>query len=350
MRARRAMWGAAAALLGLFTGAGAQQIPTPPQNQPPINVDFKGGTLGQFVETVTTAARNAVKDAPVNIVFADAKVAQYQVPPVQLRHVMLDTALKAAIYPRSRTGADEILSMEQLGGTLGSEGSQVFVIASVSGRAKPRAQRVEIFDLRDLTRSGTKMEMILTAIEAAVKMEDTGDTEIKYHEDSGLLILRATAAQLEAAGQVVAHLSEGAKQTEAEQMVRDRELQARKVRADLDAQYDTLMRLRAEQDTGRRAAADAERQAHTAEGAGNADLKKQVDEAQRRLIGLDLQVDRAEREIRGRETALQQLMLATAGVRGDGSDVAKLRSENAQLQATIAQLKARIEELEKKGR
>src|SRR4051812_3393650 len=62
-----------------------------PELNPPISLDFGGGTLSQFVDAVKKGAAQVVADSAVNVVFAEPRVAQFQVPAIQLQHVSVES-------------------------------------------------------------------------------------------------------------------------------------------------------------------------------------------------------------------------------------------------------------------
>src|SRR6185295_14404924 len=128
----------------------------------------------------------------------------------------------------------------------------------------------------------------------------------KYHQDSGLLILRATPGQLEAAGQVVAHMAEGAQHGEAERMMAERKRQSDVARAELDKQYELLGRLRADLNVSRHKMDEAEEAHRKASPNEKEDLSRRVEMAQRQVIDLDMQADRVERDVKQREAFLAQ--------------------------------------------
>src|SRR3954463_5911867 len=86
-----------------------------PELNPPISLDFGGGTLSQFVDAVKKGAAQVVADSAVNVVFAEPRVAQFQVPAIQLQHVSVESALRAAVHPRARAEGNERPMLEQVG-------------------------------------------------------------------------------------------------------------------------------------------------------------------------------------------------------------------------------------------
>lgn len=72
-----------------------------------------------------------------------------------------------------------------------------------------------VFSLREMTEDplasggGARVETVLTAVQAALELSTTKEApppELKYHSDSGLLILRATARQRAAVGDCISAL------------------------------------------------------------------------------------------------------------------------------------------------
>src|SRR3954468_2965186 len=218
-----------------------------PELNPPISLDFGGGTLSQFVDAVKKGAAQVVADSAVNVVFAEPRVAQFQVPAIQLQHVSVESALRAAVHPRARAEGNERPMLEQVG-TGGGTSAPVFVVSmGTAGGRPPPSTRVEVFDLRELIGSGIKPESVITAVQTGLAMEESGPrADVKFHPESGLLIVRGDPGQLDTVRQVTVHLREGLKSRAEERGAEQRQRQIAGVKRELDDLYAELSKSKAE--------------------------------------------------------------------------------------------------------
>lgn len=216
----------AAGLAGPFHGAWAQTPPpaeqqpaTPPvKAQPTISVEFPGGTVEQYA----LALRAAATTQPVNIVVSKA-AARVELAPIQLRDVTLSAAVESIRAAGEDVGAWLI---KDIGRPTDSGG----LVWLVDYRARPTMpvptvptpdsnadlQRIEVFSLKQVIEAdpndprGVSVhespEVVLAAVEATLAMTDEsteGKPELKFHKDSGLLIVRAGPRTLAAISSVV---------------------------------------------------------------------------------------------------------------------------------------------------
>jgi hypothetical protein len=308
---------------------------------PPLNIDFAGGTLGQFVDALSTAMKNTVSDGFVNVVFADAKTAQYPVPAIKFRRVTLESALKAVANPRLHGKSGQVPVVDQVSGRAGAP---VYVISTADAGVRiasgEPAQHVEVFDIRDLARGGTKVETVLTAVETAIRMEGANpEPQVKFHEDSGLLILRATNEQIDSARQVVGHMTDAARGAARQDAARERQKQIAEVNNAVELLYAKLSDVKATEMTVRHAADQAKWAVSQANDPAHAQqARAEVDRTSAELIHAQLATEKLERELRMREQILAQLRAVEMGVSDSGGEVARLRAENAELRSRIGEL------------
>lgn len=190
-------------------------------DQPTVSVNFKGGTLEEFVQ-----ALRAASDQSVNIALT-GDVAGVRVDPVQLRDASPESALRAVLssylgppvltsYQGSPVGLAEqaIVSIDTYPpGT--PEGAPVIAVSrrmitrQAGSAPSPNRQMVEVYSIQPLVQGDKDQagaRAALTAIEAALALaQDKADPEpeIKFHQDSGLLLARGTGPQLALVSQVV---------------------------------------------------------------------------------------------------------------------------------------------------
>jgi hypothetical protein len=206
------------------TAASAQPPPAPPQKapQPPaqpglppsptgplVTFAFPGGTIADFVKAIQKAA----EPAAVNISVA-ADAAPIPVPPVEYRQVAVSSALDA--LPAATRGR-AILDVRQVGDVAG--GSGVYAI-SLSPSFMPPGQpfsavvgdrpTVQAFSIRQLIdppadgpgAAPIPVESVLAAVDAAIALGTTDlqgapePPQVKFHRDSGVLIVRGTQDQI----------------------------------------------------------------------------------------------------------------------------------------------------------
>ncbi len=181
--------------------------PTSPVKPPPviISLSFPGGTIADFVAQVRS------KEAKVNIVIAEAAKGA-RLPAIELRGAGLDQALEAAcvvaegdhdIRVKDFRGAGEpvysVLATPRQGVARGP--------ATTIGPARESAN-TQVYSLNHLTADapeiGFPAAVILSSIEAATAAGGEAVT-VRYHKESGLLILRG-GPQLHVAHQVIESL------------------------------------------------------------------------------------------------------------------------------------------------
>ena len=183
----------------------------PPVDSPIVieHLDFKGGTLAQFVE----ALREGLDHAPVNVLLRN-DAGNVRIPTLELRDVSLDTALRAAvpIGQRETRQPDGSLLVQWtfLDRTeVNDRGSPVYVFDAGSEVQKPPAgdgeRRFEVFGLGRVIGDGDA-DGVLEIIDAAMSLDDAEPAELRYHKDSGLLIVRGTHEQLVLVDQVIGRL------------------------------------------------------------------------------------------------------------------------------------------------
>jgi hypothetical protein len=181
-----------------------KEMPKQPEPPPPpeftLTVDFAGGTVGQYIEALKKAAgRNAV-----NIVGSRA-VLDMQMAPVALRDVSAYAAVQAVSGAAATTVQDGQWNVHGLG--LGGSGRtegyslEYFPRQRAQVMTSAPSNGIRVFSIRDLTEPmpgdppGAKLtkspEVVLTAVRAALDLVgDQGDAPaMKFHEDSGLLII-----------------------------------------------------------------------------------------------------------------------------------------------------------------
>lgn len=187
-------------------------------SQPTISVEFPGGTVEQYA----LALRAAATTQPVNIVVSKA-AARVELAPIQLRDVTLSAAVESIRAAGEEVGSWLITDV----GRPSENGALVWLVDYRARPTKPPAtqptpdsnadlQRIEVFSLKQVIEAdpndprGVSVhespEVVLAAVEATLAMTDEsteGKPELKFHKDSGLLIVRAGPRTLAAISSVV---------------------------------------------------------------------------------------------------------------------------------------------------
>ncbi len=196
-------------LLSLCLPAQEGEAPVPvqrPAKAPPVVVTmtFPGGTLAKFVSAVRAVEPNA------NIVMA-TRAAEAMVPPMELRGAGLEQALESACMVVE--GPVEVRVKDS-----GGQGQPVYTILALERRqpgvvGPPSADQVvqRVFTLNNLTMprgSGLGVEpLAVETILSAVELVTTADGKsplLRFHKDSGLLLVRGTNEQVANANEALA--------------------------------------------------------------------------------------------------------------------------------------------------
>lgn len=185
------------------------RVPTPSEEL--VSFEFGGGTIQSFVETL----RVAMNPTPLNV-FIEPEAANQIIPPVKFTDVSYYQVLRLL----DRTATDEKGRRSQT--QLEQSNTPVDSAPMFKIRAIPMgggfAKGFSVLSLNPIiglpgssksANSGLDAKTVLAAVEAAVvAAEEPGATPpiLKFHETSGLLFVRGTDAQREAAGEVVQQL------------------------------------------------------------------------------------------------------------------------------------------------
>lgn len=163
-----------------------------------IEVDFKGGTLRQFVEEIRKAAGPHV----VNIIMShDAN--ELEIPAMHVQSVDVGTALRVAERVGKITridGRNVSWDVSQISG----DGSPVYTIyhrvlpdSPVPQRAEQAQKKTAVHTITELTTGSGAMSAddVLSAIQAALAMDGGEEVKLAYHEETGLIFARVTGDQ-----------------------------------------------------------------------------------------------------------------------------------------------------------
>ncbi len=163
----------------------------------PLTLEFKGGTVAQYIAAIQSAA---AASGGVNIVsFAD--LSSLPMPEVRMKEVTFMTAmdLLSNVQWADDTGRQWALTVDWLG-------DAVAINRSDMGRAGVSEQRSEVWSIEQY-QPAIAPEDILSSVEVALAMLD-GKANVRYHADTGLLIVRGTVDQLNAVQRILKGLED----------------------------------------------------------------------------------------------------------------------------------------------
>jgi len=181
---------------------------------PVVTVNFAGGPVGEYIK----ALRESTGEEPVNVILSTA-AAELVLSPITLRNVSLDVAVQAiSAAAGDAAGGFSIRRIKPLA-DVSNQASPVYAVDFVP-REFPRGARhtspsetplIQVFSLRPITEAeagdplgasvAERAETVLTAVQTALDIapnESGQPAELKFHRDSGLLIVRGTRSQIAA--------------------------------------------------------------------------------------------------------------------------------------------------------
>ncbi len=180
-----------------------------------VTVDFPGGTVGQYVQLLKQASgRNAV-----NVVMSRAAT-EVQIGTISMREVSLYTALSAVQTAAGRDSIWHVTPLTALKGSVAEAYALEYASAQNSRTMSSSGDSgIKVFSIRNLidpmpgdppgVRLTKTPEVVLTAVRAALDL--TGDrggeaAEMKFHEDSGLLIIHGNNEQVGSVSQTLSEM------------------------------------------------------------------------------------------------------------------------------------------------
>lgn len=182
---------AAMAGVGLRAQTGGA-LPGPGGERPWFNLDFKGGTPQELVQAMRAAFEKTWTEPPaINIIVPD-NLANREVPAIQLRKVDAGAVFEVLNGMWRADGLQWVRA-----------GDNVWVLHGVSDRRKTRA-----FYVGDLLKK-FKINDITTAVKTTWEFGGAGKAskpDLKYHQETNMLIALAEKEQLDTVTEVLAQL------------------------------------------------------------------------------------------------------------------------------------------------
>ena len=321
-----------------------------------ISVDFRGGPVSAYVEMLKAAC----KPRPVNVVLAGSAGKQVM-SAVSLEGASLAAAMQA-IPAASVSGPDawrvkrlaDVLAGEEAGDT--RDVAPVYQVMFVEARNDPfRAPWVmEVFSMRGVVEGAAagqaaddRIASALTAVETALQMDAqrTAAPEMKFHKESGLLIVRGAPEDVAAVKEVIGRMSDDAGRASDEAARREsarkiNEINVMRAQVNLKAAHDRM-----EMATARMKELEQMYAAGTAP-------TGEVRQAKVELSEREADVQRAELEVQAAQAAVQgggawrgakESRLGSGEGKGD---VEQLRHENEALKDKLEAMSKRVKDLE----
>lgn len=177
-----------------------QQQQGQPQAAIRISVDFAGGTVAEYV----TALRKAQAKQPVNIVVTP-EAEDLPVPPAKLIEVPIEAAVHMleGDYPAPEGGFARINvdAFSRLG-------EARHTLLKVSASVNFRNLHTSVWSVAEDLAAGLSAEEMLAAVEAVLSVFPN-ESNLKFHEATGLLILRGTEEQIAVVEEALERLHDG---------------------------------------------------------------------------------------------------------------------------------------------
>lgn len=180
---------------------------------PIVSVQFNGGNLQEF----TSALRASTKD-PVNISLqGDAN--SISIEPMTLQNVSIESALRAALGARTNAtsflpdGSSVFIALEDV--RANPNDVPVFVITRSPGsqsRGGAPQTSVDVISIQRLVSGDQPIpaDVVLSAIDAGLGLQNAGDNgrpDIKFHKDSGLLLVHGNPQDVSLVSEIVKRLT-----------------------------------------------------------------------------------------------------------------------------------------------
>ncbi len=182
----------------------------PPAPGELLDLDFPGGTLGDYVEALRQVA------VDVNVVLATPEVRDLPVPPIRLNSVAVGAAVRVVegeIHLDGRSGLVIVANEIQV---TGPNQKPVFRI-STHRRGRPSSAEVHVWSVAALLSQDVKAEAILTAVETSLELMggEHAQSQVRFHQDTGVLIAYGERQHLSAIDHVVDGMHEAAAERKA---------------------------------------------------------------------------------------------------------------------------------------
>jgi len=228
-----------------------------------FDLDFPGGTLAQYVQTV----QRAQPCANIVLTLPDPRLAEdVRIPPVTLRRVTAYVAAQAAARTTSDTDRVWLHATPIKDETDVIRAIQIGVMYDPSKDREMQLQALEpaVFSLAEPLALGRSAATLLGAIETALSVvKDEPEAVVKLHEPTGVLVALGSKRQLSIVGAVVEQLQESSQRLASRRQglvnqIEKLEHDLREATANLDFYTKALRIAKEKLETLERSQADAE--------------------------------------------------------------------------------------------
>jgi hypothetical protein len=255
-----------------------------------ISLNFPGGTALAYVNAVRRAAGD------INVVVAP-EAAEIIMPEVSIKQVSVGAAI-ALLDNRSREHLHRRVKLEvgHVPVHFDTERPTYQIIAHVDGR--PSVKAASVWTVAALLESHLTSAAVLSAVETALEVVGSStEPDVRFHEDTALLIASGDHDQLKAIEQVLERLEE-AVHREHDAMLQQVEMQLQEIDGDRQEAKEQLQEARAE--------AQAARNRNNALAQEIARLEMVVNEHRRMLEQKDRELTSVLADFRALQLELQQ--------------------------------------------
>lgn len=172
-----------------------------------LDLSFEGGTVQQYVNMIEMKAGHA------NVIL-DLNDIEIPMPKVELKRVEFLSAMKLLDGRESIVNGMYVrLNMRTIQTTV-REAPTVMITAEIEPAESIQNFRSTVLSVKDLLRAGMTAEDVLTAVTTALELFDESNepAELRFHEQTGLLIARGDREQMATIHDVVDQLRKAAMQ------------------------------------------------------------------------------------------------------------------------------------------
>lgn len=252
-----------------------------------FDLDFEGGTAAAYVRAV-----RAVRPDANIVLMTDA--ADVPMPPVQLKSVTLDGALAPFDGLRVSLGREFV----ELALVPHREPYGAVELYTVVAERHAEAATTQVYSVSEMLDGKVSSDDMLTAIETTLDMlaGTYAEAQIRFHPETGILIVRGHPEQVDAVQDVVRELMKSSERRRAEA---NREQALKQTEADLAKQVTRAMDLQEKLDQIRLQAVEWESR--------YAVLQKEFDNCQRKLAEREHENMNLTQQIRALEMEISDL-------------------------------------------
>lgn len=192
-------------LASMLPGSG-QAAGQAPSHDVLIDVQFDGGTASQYVATIRKAARG------VNVIVA-SEAARVSMPPVTLKNVSIEVALRLLDGKGNET-PEHFVQLKMVSLPIFAQNEQpTFEVKANVHRSRQRVPGAYVWTISDLLDNDLPSTAVLSAVEMALEVVGSRTTlDVRFHEDTGLLIAMGDVGQMETIEGVLDRLQEAVHQ------------------------------------------------------------------------------------------------------------------------------------------